>query len=201
MLEWLVIGVIGAFFLIREDVKNEVFEKEKELMEEIEVLEKKLIDEKAKVQKSIEFAHKQLNFDTCRLAHYNSHQAGQLARDLLEKEKIVIKGLKKGLTRVNKQVVKSLVERSNLKPYSEERELKHKEVESGQKLQKSINQDIINIRTKADNIKNDIKLLDKDTHTLKLLIRDNFGNGGRVWYNRIQRRIENNEYITPEYID
>lgn len=189
MFEWLLLaGLIGCFLAIREDVKRQVGEEEKKLVSEIKNLEYKLENQKAEVRRYIEMAKKKLDFDSCRIAHHNSHQAAKTAREILKRENRISKILNKGLTRVNNQLVASMGERDKLPPYSDERELKHKEVESGKKLQSSLNKEISSLKKRRESIIGKIKELDKDTHDLKIKIRDNFGRGGQIWYDRIQEK-------------
>lgn len=73
---------------------------------------------------------------------------------------------------------------------SEEKEKIHLEIQELKQLKQALYADVNNNISERDNFLLKVKQFNNETHKLKLYIRDNCGDGGRIWYERLEERIK-----------
>jgi hypothetical protein len=184
MLEWVIIGgLVGVFLALREKAKGEIADKERELVRELQNLEKTFKREKELLRTRISEAKRKINFKACIDAHYSSFTTADLAMKIIKREKEVSRTLRNRLDQISRNI--EIVKQDlNTLPRSPEREGKYQSLKTAISLHKSMLADIRILSQKKDTLYEELNQLNHQTHELKLLIRDNFGQRGRDWFSK-----------------
>lgn len=190
MLEWIILGY-GIYRLLRQDIETQVKKEEEILAQEIEEFKTKYDDSKRELEKRIEDAKHNVNFENCTNAHHQSVLTSNIAYSILDREQRLKSIYYAGVKKIDSKIKVTQDERDKLKFKSSEREEKHKEFESGIQLKNGILAHLKNHGERSSKILTDVKTLNNKTRELKLLIKDNFGKKGLDWYNRLEERTAN----------
>jgi len=163
-------------------------EKNKEYEDEIDRLNNELID-------ILETNNQYMDFKELIDLHYQSFSTADRTKLLLEDANTSLKAigqtimtLKENKKEVENQIYNE-IDKNKKKEYKEELS----SIISTRKMLFS-NQD--NIKEQRNSLSKKLKEFNSNTRKLKLAIRDNTGQKGRDWYNRLEKRIEqkNNPY-------
>ena len=187
ILEWVLIGY-GIYKLLSQEIKEKVLKEEEKLEEEIAEFRVRYTESKIELDRRIQDAKQTINYQNCIDAHYQSVTTSNIAYEILDREQRLKSIYYKGIKNIDTKITDTKRERDRYKPHTYEREEKHKEMQSGIDLKNAILGHLKNHSERAKGILSDVKELNNKTRDLKFLIKDNFGQKGLEWFNRLEER-------------
>ncbi|MBS1683231.1 MAG: hypothetical protein JSS76_00645 [Bacteroidetes bacterium] len=190
ILGWVLLGY-GIYKLLSQEIKEKVQREEEKIEEEIAEFKVRYVESKIELDRRIQDAKRNINFQNCIDAHYQSMMTSNIAYGILDREQR-LKGIYyNGIKDIDTKITNTKKERDKYKAHTSEREEKHKEMQSGIDLKNGILAHLKIHSDKSKEILLDVKELNNKTRDLKFLIRDNFGQKGLEWFNRLEERTNN----------
>jgi len=152
--------------------------------------------QRQQIDHHIRYARFEEEFYKLNNLYYQSRQTANLAHKTYLNAKISCNGARKMLGKVKAKQQKlykelQIIKRENKnKPKSERKSTKryYQEFRIYNDAQKKLNNEIRILSNQKEEFLIELRGLNERTRQLKESIRDRCGNGGRLWYNRLERR-------------
>ncbi len=150
-------------------------------------VKQKVVDHRKALEEHLKSAKQKCDFHELTNVHFSSMMVGNLAHANLKNAQSSLDGIGKMLISAKEKrdvLYKQIFEEKN----DNKRKLLNEEFDCIGELRASLFNDKDKIKAQRDEIKDELKRINQQTHELKVLIKDRCGSKGLEWYNKIEAK-------------
>lgn len=201
---WLIpVGIGVGLKLLYDVVSDEEYEARRRWEGKREEVEKSIEEHQRNIYNHIQHAQFSYDFHLLVNLHYSSSQIANSAYRLLDDARSSVLGM-------NKMLAKSKEDRSTLQvALADAKQMQdrqatyeiYEQLKMIHDLRKNVftDRDMVTVQQKA--LLAEVRRLNNQTKELKEFIRDRCDNGGREWYERLEKRKMGGQYSVEQYVN